>query len=140
MARITNLLKYLTSLTLSGFPFPLFFFRLVSCQHLETVIRQRIPSIIALINKTIDELNAELDRIGRPIAVDSGVRTGPLWKSVFFDRNDSLLFIYLLISKFWLQGKKEGDIRTSDLCFSMCGPHPIKLPFGAKSLSFILLT
>lgn len=43
-------------------------------QHLETVIRQRIPSIIALINKTIDELNAELDRIGRPIAVDSGVR------------------------------------------------------------------
>ncbi|XP_030529195.1 phragmoplastin DRP1C [Rhodamnia argentea] len=43
-------------------------------QHLETVIRQRIPSIIALINKTIDELNAELDRIGRPIAVDSGAQ------------------------------------------------------------------
>lgn len=43
-------------------------------QHLEQVIRQKIPSIIALINKTIDELNAELDRIGRPIAVDSGVR------------------------------------------------------------------
>lgn len=43
-------------------------------KHLETVIRQRIPSIIALINKTIDELNAELDRIGRPIAVDSGTQ------------------------------------------------------------------
>lgn len=43
-------------------------------QHLELVIRQRIPSIIALINKTIDELNAELDRIGRPIAVDSGAQ------------------------------------------------------------------
>lgn len=43
-------------------------------QHLENVIRQRIPSIISLINKTIDELNAELDRIGRPIAVDSGVK------------------------------------------------------------------
>lgn len=42
-------------------------------QHLEKVIRQRIPSIIALINKTIDELNAELDRIGRPIGVDGGV-------------------------------------------------------------------
>lgn len=42
-------------------------------QHLEVVIRQRIPSIIALINKSIDEINAELDRIGRPIAVDSGV-------------------------------------------------------------------
>ncbi|PKI33335.1 hypothetical protein CRG98_046278 [Punica granatum] len=43
-------------------------------QHLEHVIRQRIPSILALINKTIDELNAELDRIGRPIAVDSGAQ------------------------------------------------------------------
>ncbi|CAL5206726.1 unnamed protein product [Lathyrus oleraceus] len=43
-------------------------------EHLEIVIRQRIPSIIALINKTIDELNAELDRIGRPIAVDSGAQ------------------------------------------------------------------
>ncbi|KAK7251654.1 hypothetical protein RIF29_35032 [Crotalaria pallida] len=43
-------------------------------QHLEQVIRQKIPSIVALINKTIDELNAELDRIGRPIAVDSGAQ------------------------------------------------------------------
>ncbi|XP_061371856.1 phragmoplastin DRP1C isoform X2 [Gastrolobium bilobum] len=43
-------------------------------EHLEYAIRQRIPSIIALINKTIDELNAELDRIGRPIAVDSGAQ------------------------------------------------------------------
>ncbi|XVF02915.1 hypothetical protein REPUB_Repub04eG0215900 [Reevesia pubescens] len=43
-------------------------------QHLEIVIRQRIPSIIALINKTIDELNAELDRIGRPIAADGGAQ------------------------------------------------------------------
>ncbi|CAK9158577.1 unnamed protein product, partial [Ilex paraguariensis] len=43
-------------------------------KHLETVIRQRIPSIIALINKTIDELNAELDRIGRPISLDGGAQ------------------------------------------------------------------
>ncbi|XP_020204896.1 dynamin-related protein 1C [Cajanus cajan] len=43
-------------------------------EHLEIVIRQKIPSIIALINKAIDELNAELDRIGRPIAVDSGAK------------------------------------------------------------------
>ncbi|XP_014519867.2 dynamin-related protein 1C isoform X1 [Vigna radiata var. radiata] len=47
--------------------------RLLS-QHLELVIRQKIPSIIALIKKAIDELNAELDRIGRPIAVDSGAK------------------------------------------------------------------
>lgn len=52
-----------------------FFHWFLWLQHLEQVIRQKIPSIIALINKTIDELNAELDRIGRPIAVDSGVRT-----------------------------------------------------------------
>ncbi|XVF85457.1 hypothetical protein PTKIN_Ptkin17bG0119400 [Pterospermum kingtungense] len=43
-------------------------------KHLELVIRQKIPSIIALINKTIDELNAELDRIGRPIAADGGAQ------------------------------------------------------------------
>ncbi|XP_043696148.1 phragmoplastin DRP1C [Telopea speciosissima] len=43
-------------------------------QHLEMVIRQRIPSIIALINKTIDELNAELDRLGRPIGSDGGAQ------------------------------------------------------------------
>ncbi|KAL8535828.1 hypothetical protein ACS0TY_011461 [Phlomoides rotata] len=43
-------------------------------EHLERVIRQRIPSIIAMINKTIDELNAELDRIGRPIGVDGGAQ------------------------------------------------------------------
>ncbi|MBA0689124.1 hypothetical protein Goari_006864, partial [Gossypium aridum] len=43
-------------------------------EHLELVIRQRIPSIIALINKTIDGLNAELDRIGRPIATDGGAQ------------------------------------------------------------------
>ncbi|KAF9587035.1 hypothetical protein IFM89_039721 [Coptis chinensis] len=43
-------------------------------KHLEAVIRQRIPSIIALINKTIDELEAELDRLGRPIGVDAGAQ------------------------------------------------------------------
>lgn len=43
-------------------------------KHLEVVIRQKIPSIIALINKTIDEINAELDRIGRPVAADGGAQ------------------------------------------------------------------
>jgi hypothetical protein len=42
-------------------------------QHLEAVIRQKIPSIIAMINKTIDEIEAELDRLGRPIGGDAGV-------------------------------------------------------------------
>jgi hypothetical protein len=52
---------------------------------LEQVIRQKIPSIIALINKTIDELNAELDRIGRPIAVDSGV-SNEIYDDIIFLR------------------------------------------------------
>ncbi|KAF8407584.1 hypothetical protein HHK36_006718 [Tetracentron sinense] len=43
-------------------------------KHLESVIRQRIPSIIALINKTIDELEADLDRLGRPIGIDAGAQ------------------------------------------------------------------
>lgn len=42
-------------------------------QHLESVIRARIPGIISLINKTIDELETELDYLGRPVAVDAGV-------------------------------------------------------------------
>lgn len=45
----------------------------VYMQHLETVIRQKIPGITSLINKGIDEMEAELDRLGRPIAVDAGV-------------------------------------------------------------------
>lgn len=43
-------------------------------RHLETVIRQKIPSIISMINKAIDEINAELDRIGRPVAADGGAQ------------------------------------------------------------------
>ena len=44
-------------------------------QHLESVIRSRIPSILSLINKSIDELERELDKMGRPVAVDAGVST-----------------------------------------------------------------
>ncbi|XP_074272851.1 phragmoplastin DRP1E-like [Silene latifolia] len=43
-------------------------------KHLESCIRARIPSITALINKTIDELEAELDRLGRPVGVDAGAQ------------------------------------------------------------------
>ncbi|XP_066387999.1 phragmoplastin DRP1E-like [Miscanthus floridulus] len=43
-------------------------------QHLEAAIRSRIPSITSLINKTIDELESEMDRLGRPIASDSGAQ------------------------------------------------------------------
>ncbi|GAB2292687.1 Phragmoplastin drp1c [Dionaea muscipula] len=50
-----------------------FLARLLS-KHLEIVIRQKIPSIIAFINKAIDEINAELERIGRPVAADGGAQ------------------------------------------------------------------
>ncbi|KAK8960584.1 Dynamin-related protein 1E [Platanthera guangdongensis] len=43
-------------------------------QHLESVIRAQIPHITSLINKTSDELEAEMERIGRPVAVDEGAK------------------------------------------------------------------
>ncbi|KAG6592923.1 hypothetical protein SDJN02_11824 [Cucurbita argyrosperma subsp. argyrosperma] len=41
-------------------------------KHLETVIKSRIPGLQSLINKTISELEAELSRLGKPIATDTG--------------------------------------------------------------------
>ncbi|KAH0884503.1 hypothetical protein HID58_060599 [Brassica napus] len=43
-------------------------------KHLESVIRSRIPSILSLINKSIEELERELDKMGRPVAVDAGAQ------------------------------------------------------------------
>ncbi|OMO90157.1 hypothetical protein COLO4_19325 [Corchorus olitorius] len=43
-------------------------------QHLESVIRARIPSITSLINKSIDELESEMNLLGRPIALDAGAQ------------------------------------------------------------------
>ncbi|GMP62241.1 hypothetical protein CsSME_00024417 [Camellia sinensis var. sinensis] len=43
-------------------------------KQLESVIRARIPSITSLINKTIDELESEMDHLGRPIGVDAGAQ------------------------------------------------------------------
>ncbi|XWS62086.1 hypothetical protein CRYUN_Cryun07bG0181000 [Craigia yunnanensis] len=43
-------------------------------KHLESIIRARLPSITSLINKTIDELEAELFHLGRAVAVDAGAQ------------------------------------------------------------------
>ncbi|CAI0447618.1 unnamed protein product [Linum tenue] len=43
-------------------------------KHLEAVIRARIPSITSMINKTIEELESEMDHLGRPIAADAGAQ------------------------------------------------------------------
>jgi hypothetical protein len=42
-------------------------------QHLESVIKSRIPGLQSLITKTIAELETELTRLGKPIANDAGV-------------------------------------------------------------------
>lgn len=39
------------------------------------MIRARLPGIASLINRNIDELEAELAHLGRPVAVDAGVRS-----------------------------------------------------------------
>ncbi|CAL5432422.1 unnamed protein product [Camellia sinensis] len=41
-------------------------------KQLELVIKVRIPSIMSLINQSIDELQAELNHLGRPVTVDPG--------------------------------------------------------------------
>ncbi|KAH0726272.1 hypothetical protein KY290_002097 [Solanum tuberosum] len=48
--------------------------RLFPFQHLEQFIKARIPSITSLVNKSIDELESELDHLGRPIVVDAGAQ------------------------------------------------------------------
>lgn len=47
---------------------------MLNFQHLETVIKSRIPGLQSLISKTIAELESELSRLGKPIASDAGVR------------------------------------------------------------------
>jgi hypothetical protein len=47
------------------------------------VIRSRIPSIAAMVNKTIDDIEAELNQIGRPLANDAGVSTTSVLENVF---------------------------------------------------------
>jgi replication fork clamp-binding protein CrfC len=42
-------------------------------KHLEAFIKARIPGIQAMINKQIDELESELNQIGRPLSNDAGV-------------------------------------------------------------------
>ncbi|CAK9172640.1 unnamed protein product [Ilex paraguariensis] len=43
-------------------------------KNLESVIKARIPGLVSLINKNIDDLEAELDHLGRPLALDAGAQ------------------------------------------------------------------
>jgi hypothetical protein len=49
--------------------------KLIWFQHLESVIRARIPGIASFINRSIDDLEAELAHLGRPVSIDAGVRS-----------------------------------------------------------------
>ncbi|XP_077231206.1 DYNAMIN-like 1C isoform X2 [Tasmannia lanceolata] len=89
-------------------------------QHLEAVIRSRIPSIIALINKTIDELDAELDRLGRPIGADGGAQLYTILEMCrAFDR----------VFKEHLDGGRPGGDR-------IYGVFDNQLPAALKKLPF----
>ncbi|KAJ8774123.1 hypothetical protein K2173_009554 [Erythroxylum novogranatense] len=43
-------------------------------KHLEVVIRARMPGITSLVNKSIDELEAQLDHLGTPVTIDTGAQ------------------------------------------------------------------
>ncbi|MQL88207.1 hypothetical protein Taro_020761 [Colocasia esculenta] len=89
-------------------------------RHLENVIRSRIPSITSLINKTIDELESELNHLGRPIAVDAGAQLYTILELCrAFDR----------IFKEHLDGGRPGGDR-------IYGVFDIQLPAALKKLPF----
>ncbi|XXG75657.1 hypothetical protein AAC387_Pa08g0181 [Persea americana] len=89
-------------------------------KHLESVIRSRIPSITSLINKTIDELESEMDHLGRPIAVDAGAQLYTILELCrAFDR----------IFKEHLEGGRPGGDR-------IYGVFDNQLPAALKKLPF----
>ena len=61
---------------------------------MEQVIKSRIPGLQSLISKTINELETELSRLGRPVATDAGVSV-PFY--LWFDYSYSSFFILFLL-------------------------------------------
>ncbi|XP_065864914.1 phragmoplastin DRP1E [Euphorbia lathyris] len=89
-------------------------------KHLESVIRARIPSITSMINKTIDELESEMDHLGRPIAVDAGAQLYTILELCrAFDR----------IFKEHLDGGRPGGDRVYGVFDNQLPAALSKLPF-----------
>ncbi|KAI7995760.1 Dynamin-related protein 1E [Camellia lanceoleosa] len=80
-------------------------------KQLESVIKARMPSIMSLINQSIDELQAELNHLGRPVTVDPGATwwRSDLWgfdyqlpaalRKLPFDRHLSLQNVRKVVSE-----------------------------------------
>ncbi|KAL5724321.1 dynamin GTPase [Ranunculus cassubicifolius] len=89
-------------------------------KHLEQVIKSRIPSITSMINKTIDDLEREMDHLGRPIALDAGAQLYTILELCrAFDR----------IFKEHLDGGRPGGDR-------IYGVFDNQLPAALKKLPF----
>lgn len=89
-------------------------------KHLEAVIKTRIPSILSLVNRTIDELEGEMNQLGRPIAVDAGAQLYTILELCrAFDR----------IFKEHLDGGRPGGDR-------IYGVFDNQLPAALKKLPF----
>ncbi|KAI4327230.1 hypothetical protein L6164_019718 [Bauhinia variegata] len=89
-------------------------------KHLESVIRARIPGIASLINRSIDELEAELNQLGRPVAVDAGAQLYTILELCrAFDR----------VFKEHLDGGRPGGDR-------IYGIFDYQLPAALKKLPF----
>ncbi|RZC74147.1 hypothetical protein C5167_049625 [Papaver somniferum] len=89
-------------------------------QHLESVIRTQIPGIASLINKSIEELEGEMDHLGRPVAVDAGAQLYTILELCrAFDR----------IFKEHLDGGRRGGDRIYGVFDNQLPAALRKLPF-----------
>ncbi|KAJ3692577.1 hypothetical protein LUZ60_011672 [Juncus effusus] len=89
-------------------------------QHLESVIKAQIPSITSLINKTINELESEMDHLGRSVATDAGAQLYTILELCrLFDR----------IFKEHLDGGRPGGDKIYNVFDNQLPSALNKLPF-----------
>ncbi|KAL0553001.1 hypothetical protein IC582_006883 [Cucumis melo] len=89
-------------------------------KHLESQIKTCMPGIASLINKSIDEIEAELDQLGKPVSVDSGAQLYTILE---------LCRAFDLVFKEHLHGGRPGGDRIYSV-FDNQLPHALrKLPF-----------
>ncbi|KAJ6394157.1 hypothetical protein OIU77_023396 [Salix suchowensis] len=89
-------------------------------KHLESVIKTRIPGITSLINRSIDDLESELDHLGRPVAIDAGAQLYTILELCrAFDR----------VFKEHLDGGRPGGDR-------IYGVFDYQLPMALRKLPF----